>query len=1413
MKSIYLIAFGFLLCLSSQAQKYDKNFKKLEKAFLQGDVREADDEFNDLREHFTGKYATFKDSVTAQYYEAKLYRLKGDFNYSEELSNRFVSRIRNRLGERSIDYLQILIDKATISLNSADFHSADVFLDEFFIKTAGVQLPDSEIIFKARALKTQTELERGNLANAGLLINNLINKAENRLLQRKEVVGKNGAKKYMEFKGEELIDRRRDLIRAKLLQARLLLLKGSYKDAEDSFAALQKLIKKYLKPQDQAYIEFQRAYGNFYAAIDQPKKAIAALKTALHSCGKRTYTVTYLKTHPVYLQICEELMQLYVAQKDFARAQDLNKEYRLIISQNYYETESFKVRLRIPFAISWEKKETSFIYLLEKIVKDIESYHLPNVYAYQILSHLYKTCIYGDSVKKAEGYIENYIRLMKSQYGEESIYYLYEQCEFANFYALYTDRVNKAEPLYNKYLHGALEKQLAPESNLLLDIQNKEGEYFEVKDQFQKAINNYIKVQQQLEMRFGKEDWRVAYQAMRVANVEVQMGEFPAAELKLKNSMTRLEKGRGKDSKEFIECLQKITRLYIITGRYEEAQKYLSRSIRTVKGASRTSLLTFNGLDEELMLLLYKGLYTEAQEKTQALIAYRLGRYGLPNHRSYITPYQIGAEVFLESGNYSTAQAMATKACGVSKAIFGDTSMQYLKSLALFCRVYAAFGDYERAQEAGVKSVEGIEKYFGNSHVEISKPKVDLAMILFYQGGDPAQVYELLTRSLEINKNKYGTDHPRYAEALQFLASFQISNKKYDEAKKMLDEADVIWVDKLGKTNTHSADILILRGEMDWQLGNYENCKHYFTKASHIYKEVFNETHPKYVAIMSRLGQTYYVMGDLNKALEICEITSEQNLNYVKKFFPSMSDREKSKSWSLIRPDFEFYYTLALKYKDKKPAVLGKMYDIVLNTKAILLSASIKVRERILASGDQELKNKFREWTRKKEEMTAAIELGPEERKLAGIDLRKLELESEQLEIELSKGSEEFKLANEERKINWKGIRDMLEKNEYATELIRFRYYDKGFTDSVIYAGLVVNPKTRSNPEMVVMNHGKSMETKYINYYRNCVKFLLKDTLSFNVFWKPLKALYATGAKIYLSPDGVYNELNIESLLGPNGKYVIEEENIDLICNSKDIFSAKNLVAKSSESRNTAFLLGDPQFYSTTHTETQVESEMIAQLPGTKEEVKEIGDILKSNRWETKSYTGKEANEDVLKGVRNPRILHVATHGYFLENLQDDNESTSFSMINQNKAVDNPLLRSGLYLNNAGDIVDKGGEEAANEQIGEGVLTAYEAMNLNLNATDLVVLSACETGRGEIQVGEGVYGLQRAFQIAGAKAVIMSLFKVSDQATQELMNIFYANWIGNGMDMRKAFIEAKKAMLKKRPQPLYWGSFVMVGVG
>lgn len=1394
------------------AQKFEKYYERLDKAFIQGDIRTAEKEFLNLSERSSGKATSLEDSVRILYYESRLFRLKGDYNYSEELSSKYLKRVKRRMGEFSADYLRLLVDRSRISLQGADYHSAAYFLDEFFSRARRASLPDSELVFQARFLQTRNEIERGNLTPATNFIENLIFKAENRLLQKKETVDRKGKPRYVDFSKAELLGRRRDLVLARLFKARLQRIRGDYPAAFETLKGIKASLKKFMiKPRDQAFIDYQCELAHYYETVDQMDKAIRTMKEAIGQCGDERQDFTYLHPHDTYLRMLEILMQWYVRVKDFNRAQDLAKEYRTIIEKNYPDSESFRVRLRIPFSATWDSRETSFIFLLEKTARDIVSYHLPNQYAYDILRHLYRTCMLGDSVRKAEGYINSYIGLIEQQCGKSSVYYMQQQCELASFYAQYTDRMHLAGPLFSTFLHEGLEKEMSSWSTIYLDALNQEGLYFETRDQFQPAINNYIRVQQLCEARFGKQDWRVAFQSMRVAGVEMQMGEFSAAEEKLLSALQRLEKVRGKDSGEYLECLQRITRMYIITGRYEEAGRYLSRSLRTVKTASRSSLLTFNGLDEELMLLLNKGLYTEAQEKTLALIRYRQERYGIPSHRSYITPYQIGAEVFLASGNYTIAEEMASKACQISRAIFGDSSMQYLRSQGIFCRVYAAYGDYGRAREVGEEAVRGIEKYYGNAHVEIAKPRTDLAMILFYKGGNEEAVGNQLNQALEINQKKFGEKHPRYAESLQFLASYYTARRKFSEATALLDRADRIWEEKLGRVNTHSAEVLALRGEIFWALGQYEEARENFSKAADYYKTVFNEAHPRYISILSRVAQAWYVLGKIDKSLEVCEFTAARNLDYVKRFFPSMSEREKTKNWALIRPSFEFYYTLALKYKDKKPSLLGKMYDMALNTKAILLNASIRVRERILSSGDQELKNRYREWTRKKEQITAAMELGPEERKQAGIDIRKMENEAEALEIQLSKGSEEFKLASEERKVTWKSIRDILEKDEYATEIIRFRYFDKGFSDSVIYVALTINAKTRSNPSIVVLNHGRTMESRYINYYRNCVRYLIDDTLSYRVFWQPLKSVYLAGSRIYLSPDGVYNELNLESLMGPGRRFVIDEENIDLISSSRDIFSSKNLVARGADQRNVACLVGDPVFYMNKNRKPSAGTETIAGLPGTREEVKEINGILQNSRWETLAFTGPEASEDVIKSVRSPRILHVATHGYFLEDLGSEDESGSYSLINQNKAVDNPLLRSGLYLNKAGDIMDEsaGGKSPG---IGDGVLTAYEAMNLNLNATDLVVLSACETGRGEIQVGEGVYGLQRAFQIAGARAVIMSLFKVSDDATQELMNLFYQNWIGRGMDKRKAFTEAKKEMMRKKPQPIFWGSFVMVGI-
>jgi CHAT domain-containing protein len=147
--------------------------------------------------------------------------------------------------------------------------------------------------------------------------------------------------------------------------------------------------------------------------------------------------------------------------------------------------------------------------------------------------------------------------------------------------------------------------------------------------------------------------------------------------------------------------------------------------------------------------------------------------------------------------------------------------------------------------------------------------------------------------------------------------------------------------------------------------------------------------------------------------------------------------------------------------------------------------------------------------------------------------------------------------------------------------------------------------------------------------------------------------------------------------------------------------------------------------------------------------------------------------------------------------------------VNAENASNNPLLRSGLILAGAGHAISGGGTDISSND--NGVLTAYEAMNLNLEGTNLVVLSACETGLGDVKSGEGVYGLQRAFLVAGADAMIMSLWKVDDAATQQLMTSFYTNWLKLG-NKQKAFKQAQLQLMTKYKDPYYWGAFVMMGM-
>lgn len=201
-------------------------------------------------------------------------------------------------------------------------------------------------------------------------------------------------------------------------------------------------------------------------------------------------------------------------------------------------------------------------------------------------------------------------------------------------------------------------------------------------------------------------------------------------------------------------------------------------------------------------------------------------------------------------------------------------------------------------------------------------------------------------------------------------------------------------------------------------------------------------------------------------------------------------------------------------------------------------------------------------------------------------------------------------------------------------------------------------------------------------------------------------------------------------------------------------------------------------------------------LPGTHLEAVKISNLCDSLHISVEVKELKAASEEYIKSLKSPSILHIATHGFFL--AQKNEENTIYQ---------DPLLRSGLLLANA----EQGLEGNVKQGQEDGILTAKEALTLQLNNTDLVIMSACETGLGDIKYGEGVYGLQRAFQQAGAKTIIISLWKVSDDATQQLMTYFYHNLLEKKMDKRIAFKQAQLSLMKKYPHPFFWGAFVMIG--
>lgn len=807
----------------------------------------------------------------------------------------------------------------------------------------------------------------------------------------------------------------------------------------------------------------------------------------------------------------------------------------------------------------------------------------------------------------------------------------------------------------------------------------------------------------------------------------------------------------------YLRCLSNIGLVYLVQGRMDEAKQYIESAL-------------------------------QGSEQLQG-----------KNSAAYAANLNSKAKLDQLLGRYNESERGFDEALGLCGQIFGQSAMQQAIVLNNKAMLYQELGRYDQAvalmkqaiatsEAAPKKALQG-KKSFDNRRFQ-----VNLAM-MYQLSGDLPKAEATYLEIKKVFENRMQKNNPEYASLLNQLGLLYIQMGKMDLVEDLLKKAADVYKKKFSENNASYAKTKNDLGNFYRMQSRFAEAEEALTQARQISSATLGDSHPDYVKAVEDLAILYWKKNDFPKAKLFYDEAMHKSLDFINRYFPPMSEVEKTKYWDVLQPRFQRFFNYAIEASLSNPAILVQLYEYQMATKALLLSATNKIKQLILSSGDQVLINDYLSWIGQKEMLARYYALSKEDLTKQNINLGELETQANNLERSLSSRSKDFSQGYTSSNINFTQISSLLGDGEAMVEVIRLRNYDKDFTKEVKYVVAVVT-KGAETPRLTIMENGEQLETRYSKFYKNAIQQRIADDYSFDQFWGRIDPLLTGKKTVYFSPDGVYNQININTLKNAEGEPLLKRYDLVLLGNSKDLIAIKN--KKPVTSKKDAFLLGFPDYG----------DEIVAALPGTKIELDAVSKILKANGFKVASLNSKEASEKNLKAVKGPQLMHIATHGYFL--ADDAMNSGSAMGVTAENAKSNPLLRSGLLLAGASNTLSGKAipDLVSNDN---GVLTAYEAMNLSLEGTELIILSACETGLGDVRAGEGVYGLQRAFLVAGAEALIMSLWKVDDEATQLLMTNFYVNWM-KSKNKLTAFKQAQLQLMAKYKEPYYWGAFVMMGL-
>ncbi len=1404
MKALILIGFLVVSTQVFSQSKYDKSILAVEATFETGDYNKAISAIEKF------KKKNFKKIGNPNPYAVKYFFILAKSHLASGRLGEFESNLKLGISksleidrEGSKNYGLLLMNAAALQNQNGSFKEASELLTNSKKQLEQASSFTKDIAPLWEVTMAETLSGQGYYHEAVELFKNNEKYFSMRAVKQEAFVDDKGNLKTRRLSEIEIQTRNQDYARVLTGVANAYRNQGEYNESDAAFAIAAQWINKNLGKSDIAYVKNQFLWSNLLVEnglnLDGDFPNGTGYDRALNNLLS-----AHKNSHYLASRIYEEYLKRLLAQGSTSKFANTKIEYEKMISKNFKEGSVYETQLK---AVEFDSKlnkdkvknlETDAIKFLASS-KALPQNHIVRADVLEFLASLSQ---YQKRYANAETYLKSIVEIKSALFGEDAPETHLARIKLANYYVDFSNNIQEAVKIYKESYDEIVSKQIGAWHKDNLDILNHMALLFEITDRYAEADATLERAGLVARAKFSDTDVLYAAELTNIARLQIKLGQYEKAGENIDKSLKILEEFRKDEDKKIylISALETQATLFGIKGLFDEAEDNLARTRKIISKANNIMGIDELSTAQQLSsLYIQLGRYSITEELLDPLVKEYEKLYGKSSIR-LVEPLVNQGRLVLAQGDYTDADKIAQRAHQIAVAVYGEKSSKTASTQKLLGDIEYAIGDYERANDNIEKALVSQEKQFGRNHIEVAKSLAQLSLVKFYKGDKLEEVEKLMLEAQEIMGSRLGKTNPQYADILKNVAVIKIAGKNYNAAFSSLTQAEAIWRSKTGsKNNINAAAIFTLTGDVFYHIKNYKKAEEFYTQAKSIYEKYFNKTHPEYVKILSKQAKVYYMEKDYKRSKRNIEEALTNYEGFIKLYFPALSEREKAKYWNTIKGDFEFYNTLAFGQLEDFRDLSGKVYNYQLLTKALLLSSSIKVRERIMSSTDETLKQAYNDWVKKKEFLTNALSMSTDQLVQNGIDVAVLNIEIEKLERTLSEKSELFGQGFESKKITYENVQKSIAKNEVAIEMVRYRHFNHTFTDSIVYVALYVK-NDNARPKAIELPLGYLMEKRYYKYFRNSMMSQTEDKESYKVFWEPIEKQIGINTAIYLSPDGIYNQLNLEAILTPSGKYVIDNANIVLVSNTKDLYLRK-IKSRPVVASNTATMFGNPQFYLSASASGKVLS-----LPGTEKEVNELQNLLRQKGWRTSEYVEGSATEERVKELQSPKIFHVATHGFTTAATKGDETS---EMTNSEAAMtENPLMKTGLLLKGAGDILDK---TNYNYNVDNGILTAYEAMSLNLDQTDLVVLSACETGLGEISNGEGVYGLQRAFLVAGAKVLIMSMFKVDDDATQKLVLNFYKKWLTTN-NMRQSFIDAKKELRAEFPAPIYWGSFMMIGL-